>query len=160
MIRIRPARYDDSAALAAKLRAADVQEIRAHLGQEPLTVLDDGIASSAPCYAVVDGSDVVIALFGVVPDRREADVGLVWLLASDELHRHPFFVLRNSRKWVELLQEKYRVLWNHIDARNELHIRWLQWSGFTLLQLIEKFGVEQRPFYEFERVRRQMVEFE
>ena len=153
MIEIRPVVPGDANELAPRLRAADLQEIKANLGEDPLSVLQKGIAVSDPCYAVVNHAGQPLALFGVVPDTCDADVGLIWLLASDELAEHPFFVLRNTRKWVEKLQKQYRVLWNHIDARNELHIRWLQWSGFTLLRRIENFGVEQRPFYEFEKVR-------
>jgi len=152
MPKVRPALLEDAAKLAPRLREADLQEIKANLGEDPLTVLKQGIADSDLCYAAVS-EDEPIALFGVVPDTDDRDVGLVWLLGSDELTRHAVFVLRNSRKWVEILQQRYRILWNHIDARNELHIRWLQWSGFTLLRRIEQYGVEQRPFYEFERVR-------
>jgi|ERR1041384_7671963 hypothetical protein len=153
MLEIRRVVHEDANKLARRLRAADLQEIKANLGEDPLSVLQKGVAESDPCYAVVNEEDEPVALFGVVPDTADADVGVVWLLASDELAEHPFFVLRNTRKWVEELQQQYRVLWNHIDARNELHIRWLQWSGFTLLRRIENFGVEQRPFYEFEKVR-------
>lgn len=153
MIRLRAALFDDAAKLAPMLREADLQEIKANLGENPLAVLERGIYESHPAYAVANKNDEPIALFGVVPDTGDADVGLVWLLGSDELVKHPFFVLRNSRKWIEILQKQYRVLWNHIDARNELHIRWLQWSGFTLLRRVEEFGVERRPFYEFEKVR-------
>jgi hypothetical protein len=153
MNRVRKALREDAVELARKLRAADLQEIKANLGKDPLTVLEQGVNDSDPCYAVVNEQDRPLALFGVVPDTVDEDVGLVWLLGSDELAEHPFFVLRNSRKWVEILQRRYRVLWNHIDARNELHMRWLQWSGFTLLRRVEKYGVEQRAFYEFEKVR-------
>ena len=153
IIDIRLVVHEDANKLAPKLRAADLQEIKANLGGDPLRVLQKGVAESDPCYAVVNEENEPLALFGVVPDTGDSDVGLVWLLASDELAEHPFFVLRNTRKWVEKFQQRYRVLWNHIDARNELHIRWLQWSGFTLLRRIEHFGVEQRPFYEFERIR-------
>ncbi len=152
MVKVRPARSTDGK-IAQRLREADLREIKANLGQDPLIVLERGIAQSDPCYTVVNEQNKPLALFGVVPDTGDPDVGLVWLLASDELAQHPFFVLRNTHKWVEKLQRQYRVLWNHIDARNELHIRWLQWSGFTVLRRIENFGVEQRPFYEFEKVR-------
>jgi hypothetical protein len=153
MIFIRSANIADARRVALRLRRSDLQEIKANLGEDPFVVLERGIVQSSPSYAVVNEADQALALFGVVPDTGDADVGLVWLLASDELARHPFFVLRNTRKWVEILNQQYRVLWNHIDARNELHLRWLRWSGFTLLRRIENFGVEQRPFYEFEKVR-------
>lgn len=153
MIKVRPAVCKDAANLAPRLRKADLQEIKANLGLDPLILLDRGIKESDPCYSVVNESDTPLALFGVVPDTGDEEVGLVWLLASDELEHHPFFVLRNTRKWVDILHRQYRMLWNHIDARNEMHIRWLRWSGFTLLRRVEKYGVEQRPFYEFEKIR-------
>jgi hypothetical protein len=153
MIEVRPAKGGDADGLAPKLREADLQEIRANLGEEPLGVLERGVAWSDPCYAVVDGEDRPLALFGVVPDSGCAEVGMVWLLGSDDLVSHPFFVLRNSRAWVKKLHGRYRVLWNFVDARNEIHIRWLRWCGFTFLRLVEKHGVEQRPFYEFRKVR-------
>ena len=153
MTKVRPALVGDAADLAPRLRESDLQEIQANLGADPLVVLEQGALESKPFYAVVTDEDIPIALFGVVPDMGDPDVGLVWLLASDELAEHRFFVLRNTRRWLDILQQQYRVLWNHIDARNELHIRWLEWSGFTLLWRVENYGVEQRPFYEFERVR-------
>jgi len=152
-LHVRPGRFVVTPQLPPRLRETDLHEIAAHLGERPLVVLQRGIAESDPCYAVVNDDEKPVALFGVVPDTSDPDVGLIWLLASDELAKHPFFVLRNTRKWVERFQQQYRVLWNHIDARNELNIRWLQWCGFTLLRRVENFGVEQRPFYEFERVR-------
>jgi len=153
MIDIRLAKGGDADDLAPKLREADLQEIQANLGEDPLIVLERGVAWSDPCYAIVDEEDRPLALFGAVPDPHRAEVGMVWLLASDELVKHPFFVLRNSRKWIERLHRRYRVLWNFVDARNEVHIRWLKWCDFTFLRKVDAYGFEQRPFYEFERVR-------
>lgn len=155
MILVRPAIIEDADELAPRLRAADVQEIKANLGEPPLIVLESGIASSDPCYAAVNEEDKVLALFGVVPDSRTDDVGMIWLLGSNELLTHSVYFLRHCRKWVEKLHEQYRVLWNYVDARNEIHIRWLKWCDFTVLELIERHGVEQRPFYEFTKERGQ-----
>lgn len=150
---VRPAEIDDADRLVPDLRDDDLQEIRSNLGEGPLTVLRRGIALSRPCYTVESGEGRPLAVFGVVPDSRRPDVGLVWLLGSHDLAKDPFYFLRNSRTWVERLHQDYRVLWNHVDARNMVHIRWLEWAGFTILRRIERFGVEQRPFYEFESVR-------
>lgn len=81
------------------------------------------------------------------------DIGSVWLLGAQELNNYSLYFLRHCRSWVNKLQEDYIVLWNYVDARNKVHIRWLKWCGFTFLRLINNHGVEQRPFYEFERVR-------
>lgn len=153
LIKVRRACGDDAGELAPRLRAADLQEIEAAIGEDPLIVLERSIAWSDPCYAVVCEGDKPIALFGTVPEADDKNVGIVWLLASPELTRHTFFFLRNSRRWVERLHERYKVLWNCVDARNETHIKWLRWCDFTFLRRVEEYGVERRPFYEFTRAR-------
>lgn len=152
MFHIRPSRSRDAAELAPRLREADLAEIKATSGEDPLKVLEDGIACSDPSYAVVDGEDRAFALFGVVPDHQVDYAGLVWLLGSDDIEKYSFFFLRNSRLWVENLHHRFKILWNYVDASNEVHIRWLKWCGFTFSRLIEKYGVEQRPFYEVKKV--------
>jgi hypothetical protein len=153
MLNIRQALLDDAVHLAPKLRIADKQEIQAATGEEPFVALKRSIYSSHPCYAVVDEFDCVIALFGVIPDINNADVGSIWLLGSCALTAYPLYFLKHCKHWVDKLQEDYSILWNYIDARNEVHIRWLKWCGFTILNLVEDYGVEKRPFYEFERLR-------
>ena len=115
-----------------------------------VAALERGVALSDPCYAAVDG-ETVLVLFGVYPQPGAADVGIVWLLGSDDITTYSRLFLRLCRPWLEKLQGQYRILRNWIDARNEVHIRWLKWSGFTFLRRIERFGVEGRPFYEFMR---------
>ena len=153
MIRVRPAVAADAALLAPKLRAADLRELAAASKETPLSLLEHGIASSNPCYAIVDTHDAPIALFGASPDTRRANAGLVWLLASDELVKYSLVFLRHGRTWLDRLHERYELLWNYVDARNEEHIRWLQWCGFTFLRRVEEHGVERRPFYQFARRR-------
>jgi hypothetical protein len=153
MISVRPARWGDAADVAPRLRIADLQEVSASLGESPISVLEEGIAESDPCYAVTDKAGSVLALFGVVPQVGDEGVGRIWLLGSQELVAERFYFARNSRLWVDCLQDRYSVLWNWVDARNEVHIRWLKWCGFTLTGVDETYGVEGRPFYEFKRIR-------
>lgn len=84
-------------------------------------------------------------MFGV------SENGAIWLLASDDIQKIRFSFLRESRKVVELLNQKYRTLWNYVDCRNELHLRWLKWCGFKFIRQL-KYGVNQKPFYEFIRI--------
>jgi hypothetical protein len=153
LLRVRSTRAKDAEKLAPKLRQADIQEIQAATGESPLVALQNGISWSDSCYTIVDENDKPLALFGTVPDPNSKDTGRVWFLGSDELTKHSLLFLRNSHKWVEKLHQRYDILWNYIDARNEVHIRWLKWCGFKFIRRIEKYGVEQRPFYEFEKVR-------
>jgi hypothetical protein len=109
-------------------------------------------AASDPCYAVVEGGQV-LALFGAIPSARRPETGVVWLLGSEELAAHASFIVRSSKAWIAKLHERYRVLGNYVDARNEVHVRWLRWCGFTFVRRIERFGVIGLPFYEVRRER-------
>jgi hypothetical protein len=151
MLTVRAARPGDGRELAPRLRQADLQEIQAQTREDPVLALERCVAVSDPCHALVREGDLIIALFGVNPQSGADQVGIVWLLGSDELVQHSFTFLRHCRPWVEKLQQRYQVLWNCVDARNEIHMRWLKWCGFTFLRRIEQYGVEKRPFYEFMR---------
>ncbi|NJN48010.1 MAG: hypothetical protein HC808_17755, partial [Candidatus Competibacteraceae bacterium] len=85
VLRVRSALRQDAAALASCLRQADLREIMAATTEQPLLILEHGIAWSAPCLAVTDEFDLPVALFGVVPDPVDSGVGRIWLLAAETL---------------------------------------------------------------------------
>lgn len=152
-MRVRPVAPGDIAALAPRLREADIREIEAATGEPPLEALERCAQASDPCYVVAMGPEAtgeVIALFGVVP--AEPDRGVVWLVGSDEIARHGVAFARDSRAWVARLHQRYRILGNCADVRNEVHLRWLGWCGFTIHRKIEEYGAGRRPFYEFSSV--------
>lgn len=151
MLHVRSAEPGDADALAPRLRPADQREIEAALGLSPTLVLQRGVEASAPCHAVVE-EGVVLALFGVVPTARE-ETGAVWLLASEDFAARSSFIVRSSKAWITTLHERYRVLTNYVDARNEVHLRWLRWCGFVSVRRIEQFGAMGLPFYEVRRER-------
>ena len=153
MIHVRPATHNDVADIAPRLRSADLREVSAGTGEPAQDVLAGGIAESDPCYAATDENGRVIGLFGVVPHLDQKDVGRIWLLGSEDLVQQSFHFARSSRVWIERLQKRYRVLWNWVDARNEVHIRWLKWCGFAMTAVDESYGAERRRFFEFQRIR-------
>jgi hypothetical protein len=118
----------------------------------PTVVLRRGVQASNPCHAVVEGG-AVLALFGVVPVARIPETGAVWLLASEDFAARSSFIVRSSKAWIARLHERYRVLTNYVDARNEVHLRWLRWCGFDFVRRIERFGAMGLPFYEVRRER-------
>jgi hypothetical protein len=141
----RISKHEDAEYLKHKLRSADVQEILANSGQEPYQALLKGYVQSEICFTIVDKEDIPVGMFGVSKE------GAIWLLASDDIHKIRFSFLRESRQVVEFLNKKYPILWNYVDCRNELHIRWLKWCGFKFLRKLS-YGVSQQPFYEFIRI--------
>lgn len=151
-VSVRQVRMEDADYLAPKLRKADLQEIKAVSGEVPQIALERSIEWSDTCYAIVNEKDKPIALFGVIPDLDIDSSGFVWFLGSNELPKHSVTFLRHSKEWIDKLHQRFHRLWNYIDVRNEVHIRWLKWCGFTCLGRIEEYGVEKRPFYEFEKI--------
>jgi hypothetical protein len=150
-LQFRPAEIQDADILAAILRAADRLEIQAVVGRDPTQTLREGIASSDPCWAVLNASGDLISIFGVVPDVGNPRSGMIWLLGSEELANNRVAVLRASRAWVDRIHQHYDSLWNYVDSRNQVHIDWLHWCGFHFVELVEQYGVEQRPFWRIER---------
>jgi hypothetical protein len=152
-LRVRKATPSDAEALAPRLRPDDRRELIAATGQDPAQVLREGVAGSSESHAILDREGEVLALFGVSPDPRRADAGLVWLLASEGLVAHGIAFLRGCRAWIDELQRRHRILWNNVDARNQRHLDWLEFCGFRRVKTIAAYGPEGRPFHQVVRVR-------
>jgi hypothetical protein len=139
---IRKTISEDIEFLAPRLRYEDKREVLDSVGLTPYQALTDGFNLSQICLTIVDTKNIPVGMFGVSED------GAIWLLASPDIKRIRFSFVRESRKVVNLLNYKYKILWNFVDCRNELHLRWLKWCGFKFLRKIN-YGVNQKPFYEF-----------
>ena len=139
---IRKTISEDIEFLAPRLRYEDKREVLDSVGLTPYQALTNGFNLSQICLTIVDTKNIPVGMFGVSED------GAIWLLASPDIKRIRFSFLRESRKVVNLLNYKYKILWNFVDCRNELHLRWLKWCGFKFLRKIN-YGVNQKPFYEF-----------
>ena len=150
----RPSEPLDAYVLAPELRQADKDEVAAHGGTSGLFALKRGYSRSKIAKTIcVERTDEVVAMYGVVCIDPVLPSGGAWLLGSDQLTRHGMTFARHCVRYIETLQDQFPVLFNYVDARNTLHIRWLKWSGFNFIQRHEQFGYEQRPFYEFVRAR-------
>lgn len=147
-IDFRTATSADVVSLAPRLRQADHDEIMATVGAPPLLALPQTITNGI--VVTVDGSPEV--LFGVDPVRGFPEVGVIWLVSSSRIEEHKVKFLRTSKHLLDSIQKDYLMLTNFCDARNELHHKWLKWLGFVFIRRIEKYGAEDRPFYEFVRV--------
>jgi hypothetical protein len=148
---VRQARESDVPLVALNLREEDRREIQAVYAESPTAVLARGITQSEACYALTCADDSPIAIFGVIRSSRLPGVGVPWMAAGDTLSRHWLYVARNSRPWIELLQQGFDELWNCIDARNHEDLRWLEWCGFEILGPMPEYGVERRRFISFRR---------
>jgi len=154
-LRVRPSSKKDSLPLFRSLRPEDLRELSVGCPTEAqcLHSIRAGIQRSDPCYTVhVAGRPV--AVFGAIPGVvRGEPVGICWLLGSNDLvnplsNRTRF--IRESEKWLNTLHEHYPTLWNLIDSRNSVHLRWVRWLGFDISNSIE-LGHDRIVFHEIIR---------
>ena len=110
--------------IAAHLRQADIDEIISINALSPALAVAYSIANSERGAAVfLDGE--LSAVFGVAH-------GIIWLVGTDEISKHPVAFFRVSRKIFHNLCKDYSKLENWVDARNILSLRWLKWLGFNI----------------------------
>jgi len=154
--RARPAIASDIPGLAATLRSQDCAEVRA-LGHDPESALRLSFEGSSQVYSIVDGANTVVAMFGVglspyMSEQIGEPVGAIWMLGAPGLHKIRFQFLRECQSWMETMHRDYRVLWNWADARNALHLRWLEWLGFKIIGTAP-YGNKGELFHQFIRVK-------
>ena len=147
----RPATEADLVAIAPRLRQADINECAAVCDLAPLDALRLGLPNSSA--VVVDTLDYPIAIFGVQP-MPLPKMGAVWMTSTEDIAQPPYVgqFIRHSRTVLNTLHAQYPLLCNVVDARNTVHIRWLKWCGFIFLTKHERYGPQQRPFWEFARI--------
>jgi len=150
---LRPSKLEDLESLSKNLREEDAREITAQSGASPKGGLLYSYFMSKPCLTTISRHGHVMSMGGVVPDGQTA--GRIWLLGcqamfDDGIDKRWF--LRESKKTLAIMQNKYPVLFNMVDARNEVHVKWIQWLGFTFIKKHLHWGPENRLFYEFVRI--------
>lgn len=142
---------EDVADVASRLREADKQEGWAALGVDPALYLT-AFSDLNRTWVIFNAEGENVALAGVSP-MDEPDLGQVWMVATDQLLNHQKEFLKHTRPFIDQLHESYPLLFNWVDARNTVHIKWLKWCGFTFINRHEKWGPQGLPFYTFVRIK-------
>lgn len=153
MLTARASTPEDVAYLAPRLRKEDVEEVLAAGGASVEESLMEGLRSPDGCSTAIDDDGNPVLMFGTTPLPIGPTVGGIWLLASEDIHRHRMDFLRQSRPFIERFHEKYPLLMNYADCRNTVHHRWLRWCGFKFINIVRGLGPGNHPFYEVVRVR-------
>ena len=146
---LRLATEVDCIYLSEHLRKEDIQEIKAVVGNlPPLLSLLIGHKLSAVPLVICDAESKPVAMLGVVPNGL---IGFIWMVGTDDLKKISLSFLRNSKDVCDVLKGKHQILHNYVDKRNKLHVNWLKWMGFTIINEIN-YGIENRKFYEFVKI--------
>jgi hypothetical protein len=145
---VRKAVLSDCEELSKTMRQEDVQEIWHSSRTAPLEALRDGFAW--PLCFTVEWRGRVVAMFGVGGERGK--FGFPWMLASDDLVKIKRPFIRECRKHVDEMHKEYPVLCNMAWARNTVHVEWLKWLGFELIEA-RPHGPDGELFNEFFKVK-------
>ena len=140
--------------LAENMRQVDIDEVYASSGHTPLQAVLSSVELSDENFTFLHESKVV-AIAGIREVNENSAVP--WMLCSNAIedfkkdYKKTFY--KCTRQWVDDMNERYQMLFNYVDARNEVTIRWLKHLKFEFPKLIEDYGFEKIPFYLFMRVR-------
>lgn len=143
-VEIRAPRPGDAAAVANRLRDADLDELIAAGLDDIEQVIQEGIDLSALCWTATAGG-VPVCVFGV---REWEGRGVPWLLGTDQLVKNRGALIRQAPAYIELMLQAFPVLINHVHARNAQAVRWLKRAGFVLNEA-EPHADTGEPFHLF-----------
>lgn len=150
----RLATREDCIRMAPKLRKADQQEIEAGGYTDHAEALLSSFDGSQRAFCIEHNGEP-IAVYGVAPAETWSDskvrLGVCWMLATDGLRTHWRWFLRHSLEIVAMIEGGYDALFNLVDARNTVHIRWVEWCGFKQLETVP-YGVNGEPFIQILKV--------
>jgi hypothetical protein len=69
--------------------------------------------------------DEPVGIYGFLANAR-----VIWMVATERLRERPLQFIREARETLGRWAVSARgPLWNFVDSRNALHIRWLKWMG-------------------------------
>lgn len=146
---IRAATRADAVTIAPLLREKDRIELETASGLSPGVVLPR--AFDVPGHRAIfaeteSGEPILIA--GTSPTAP--NIGCIWMVATPLLEQFPKAFIAEGREWLEEQHKTYPMLWNRAWAGNLLHVRWLRFMGFKVLEAQE---VQGKRFIGFARIR-------
>lgn len=124
---IRPTTAMDIMGLSLTMREEDRMEVFHSSRGTPLDALVKGVGLSSEVFTI-EKHGLPVAIFGVIGTPGAG--GCPWMLGTDELP-HCKSLLRECREIVQRYTKEYRYLTNACWSKNDVHIEWIKWLGFT-----------------------------
>lgn len=94
----------------------------------------------------------VVTLVGMCEGER-AGWGCPWAFCTNAIEEMPVEFTRKGLLITKLMHEKYATLSNYVDERNTVHVKWLEWMGYKMMQRTTSYSLDGAPFLRFERTR-------
>jgi len=135
--------------VADNLREEDARELETASGCSAHEAIFRSLASSSYRYcAFYNGKPH--SLFGIVDDPEVDEAGIIWMVGTPLIEETKVATYKQAKGFLVGAFKEYKYLWNRVDMRNTLHVKWLKSLGFT-------FGEVERingwPFQEFHKAR-------
>lgn len=143
----RPATVADAAAIAPRLRQADVDECDALVGPGRVLEMARATVAASPLALAWEHDGEVIALFGVAGTLLDT-TGTPWMIGTPLLDRQGRALIHLAPSYIRQMLELFPNLINVVDVRNTRSIRWLKRMGFDFQPAVP-VGPAGAPFYPF-----------
>ena len=138
--------------IASRLREADRIEVEATMrpGDSVTSALFRAYNLSTHRWTgMINNTPIMIC--GVVPQSVIGQIGIPWLVGTDEITDVKRQFVQECRQYLDKMQAAYpEELVNFVDCRNETSIRWLKWMGFDIEEPVP-FGNAGEMFHPFRR---------
>ena len=141
------AREEHVFGMISRLRQSDREEVLAATGENPAMALWHSYERSFFRWTLVK-DEQPIAMFGAAPLTLVSKKGIVWMLGTDEVETVSATAARATKRRLKTCLKEFVSLENWVDARNEVSIRWLEWSGFKMGEPTP-YGVSGKLFRHF-----------
>lgn len=151
MYKIKATTHDDCIHVSLNMREADVSEVFAASGTNPLTTLLKARAASCDTCSTIFYNNESVGIFGVC--KINDSCGIPWLLGTDKLTANKKEFYQKSKEYLNTFMTNFKVLFNYVDERNKTSIKWLKSLGFEFPELVKDFGYTKSPFYQFVKVK-------
>lgn len=120
--------------LVANLRPEDQYELDLCLKDSGLSRCDVVMEMWQDCVmsqAILTDDGTIAGVWGVYPCPGEPDIGLIWMLGTPALPRVTHAFLRACPQVIKRAHGKFPSLACTAWRGNSLHLKWLEWCGFT-----------------------------
>ena len=149
--RWRVATLEDISYVVPRLRAEDNEEAKAMWGITPAQFFR-GAGTNENIYCIYNREGTPVALGGVAALASSPGVAQIWMVATPELENHQIEFLKHSKRFIQEVSAPFMLVYNYVHAKNEVHLKWLKWCGFTFINRLPRFGAAGEEFYTFVKV--------